>query len=149
MRKSKACESLRAALPSYDAITAVIVKNGAWWDSFRQKTRAISQAEPIEPLLSFAARAYTSTNPAELAILAIAYERSLGRSHNLLATVDNLIMADFTFVTTLEGMECLILIAKTYTDIGQPRRAWLIWRKGLAIAQLMVCLSRILCSNID
>lgn len=54
--------------------------------------------------------------------------------------VDNLVISDMTVVTSLDGMECLVLLAKTYTDIGQPRRAWLMWRRGLAFAQLLVCL---------
>ena len=142
-RAADVCQALRSALPIYDDITATLLRNGGWWDSFRQKTRAISQAEPVEPLLSFAAHAYTSASPAEVAILAVAYARALGRSHRLFAVVDSLIISDFALAATLDGMECLILLAKTYTDIGQPRRAWLTWRKGLAIAQLMVCLAHI------
>ncbi|KAJ3519489.1 hypothetical protein NM208_g14110 [Fusarium decemcellulare] len=136
--RAKICETLRSALPSYDEITATLARDGAWWDSFRQKTHVMSQAEPVEPLLSFAARAYTSKSPAELAILAVAYGRSLGRSHSLFSLVDNLIISDFVLGATLDGMQCLILLAKTYTDIGQPRRAWFTWRKGLAIAQMTV-----------
>ncbi|KAJ4328898.1 hypothetical protein N0V84_000686 [Fusarium piperis] len=135
--KAKICGSLRSVLPSYDQITATLARNGSWWDSFRQKTRAISQSQPLEPLLSFAAHAYTSTSPAELAILAVAYARSLGQGHKIFTLVDTLIIGDFALAATLDGMECLILLAKTYTDIGQPRRAWFTWRKGLAIAQMM------------
>ncbi|RMJ15705.1 hypothetical protein BHE90_006281 [Fusarium euwallaceae] len=135
--KAKICGTLRSALPSYDEITVTLTKNGSWWDSFRQKTRAISQSEPLEPLLSFAAHAYTSTSPAELAILAVAYARSLGQGHKIFTLVDSLIIGDFSLAASLDGMECLVLLAKTYTDIGQPRRAWFTWRKGLAIAQMM------------
>ena len=136
--RARICGTIRSALPSYDEITATLSKNGSWWDSFRQKTRAISQSEPLEPLLSFAAHAYTSTSPAELAILAVAYARSLGHGHRIFTLVDTLIIGDFVLAATLDGMECLVLLAKTYTDIGQPRRAWFTWRKGLAIAQMMV-----------
>lgn len=142
--KAKICGTLRSALPSYDEITATLSKNGSWWDSFRQKTRAISQSEALEPLLSFAAHAYTSTSPAELAILAVAYARSLGQGHKIFTLVDTLIIGDFALAATLDGMECLVLLAKTYTDIGQPRRACFTWRKGLAIAQMMVRLINLL-----
>ncbi|KAF4466239.1 hypothetical protein FALBO_6908 [Fusarium albosuccineum] len=134
--QARICETLRSALPSYDQITATLTRNEAWWDSFRQKTHVMSQTESVEPLLSFAARAYTSTSSAELAILAVAYGRSLGHDHSLFSLVDSLIISDFVLGATLDGMECLILLAKTYTDIGQPRRAWFTWRKGLAIAQM-------------
>ena len=138
-RESVVCGTLRSVLPGYDEITAALDRNGQWWESFRRKTRVISQAEPFMPLKSFVAQAYTSTDPAELAILAVAYVRSLCQSHHILALVENLIIADFSLASTVRGLECLVLLAKTFTDIGHPRRAWLTWRKGLAIAQLMVC----------
>lgn len=131
------CETLRSALPGYDVIMSTLSKNGAWWSSFRHKIHAISQ-KPVEALATFAARSYTSDNPAELGILFAAYARSLNRSHHLYAIVDSLVISDFAYSATIEGMECLILLAKSYTDIGQPRRAWFMWRRGMAIAQLMV-----------
>lgn len=135
------CETLRSALPGYDEIITTLASNDAWWESFRQKTRAISQTEPVEPLLTFATHAYTSSDPADVATLAVAFARASGRSHRLFAIVDSIVIANTSLTASLGGMECLILLAKTYTDIGQPRRAWLTWRRGLAIAQLMVCLT--------
>lgn len=133
-----ACRFLRAALPSYDSILEVLESNGAWWNSFCQKTQLISQGLAIEPLAIFAARAYTSTSPSEVGALAVAYARSLGTYHDILQLVENTVISDYTFISTIKGLECVILLGKTYTDIGQPRRAWLVWRKGMAIAQLMV-----------
>ncbi|OAQ63664.1 hypothetical protein VFPPC_16501 [Pochonia chlamydosporia 170] len=140
-RKEAICKTLRAALPSYDDITATFAENGGWWDSFRQKTRAISQAEMSESLLSFASHAFTSNNPAQVATLVVAYARSVGNSSQLISLVDNLVISDVSLAATVEGMECLILLGKTYTDVGQPRRAWLTWRKGIATAQLMASTS--------
>jgi len=124
-------------MPSYDVVLSVLSERGAWWSSFRQKTHAITQT-PIEELTSFAARAYTSSDPAVLGTLATAYARSLDKDRDIYAMVDSLIVSDLTYAATQEGLECLILLAKSYTDIGQPQRAWLTWRKGMAIAQLMV-----------
>jgi hypothetical protein len=124
-------------MPSFDAMMAVLNKNGAWWNSFRQKTHAISQT-PFEDLNVFAARAYTSSHPAVLGTLVTAYARCLDQDSDLYELVDLLVTSDFTYAATTEGMECIILLAKSYTDIGQPRRAWLTWRQGLTIAQLMV-----------
>ncbi|KAI9781855.1 MAG: hypothetical protein M1839_005647 [Geoglossum umbratile] len=130
------CEALRSALPGYDAVMSTLSKNGAWWSSFRHKTHAISQA-PVEALATFAARSYTSNNPAELGILVAAYARSSTQNYHLYAIVDNLVISDSTYSATIEGMECLILLAKSYVDIGQPRRAWFMYRRGMAMAQLM------------
>lgn len=134
------CQALRSAMPSFDAMMSILRKNGVWWNSFRQKTHAISQT-PLEGLNVFASRAYTSNHPAILGTLVTAYARSLDQGSDLYELVGLLVISDFAYAATLEGMECLVLLAKSYTDIGQPRRAWLTWRQGLAIAQLMVRLS--------
>ncbi|KAK9233695.1 hypothetical protein V1525DRAFT_442603 [Lipomyces kononenkoae] len=131
------CSMLRAALPSYDSIISALSRNGSWWSSYRQKAYAVSQAPPLT-LEVFAKRAYTSHHPAELGALALAFARSSGRHYNLYALVDDMVISDFTLTTTIEGMECLILLAKLYTDVGHPKRAWLVWRKAVAAAQLMV-----------
>ncbi|KEY73159.1 hypothetical protein S7711_09598 [Stachybotrys chartarum IBT 7711] len=134
---AEVCKLLRSAIPPYDAILDVFQQQGTWWNSFRQKTQAISQASRIEPLREFAARVYTSTNPSEVATLAVAYTRSTGSNHEILQLVDDMIISNSTYSTTILGLECLILLGKTHTDFGQPRSAWLIWRRGMAIAQLM------------
>lgn len=124
-------------MPGFDAVMSALAEKGAWWNSFQQKTRAIAQ-NPIEHLSAFAARAYTSSSPAVVGTLACAYARSLGGRHDIYAMVEALVISDFAHVATQDGLECLVLLAKSYTDIGQPRRAWLAWRKGLSIAQMMV-----------
>lgn len=136
-KANSVCETLRSALPSYDATMSILSKNGAWWNSFRLKSHAVHEA-PVEPLAAFGRRTYTTSNPAELGILVAAYARSMNQSHHLYDLVDRMVIADFSYSATLEGLECLILLAKSYTDIGQPRRAWFMWRRGIAIAQLMV-----------
>lgn len=134
-RKDKdVCEILRSALPRYDTMMSALSNNGFWWNSFRSKT---SQT-PIEPLPTFATRSYTCGSPAELGILAAAYARSSNENYHLYALVDSLIISDSAYSATIEGIECLILLAKAYSDIGQPRRSWFMYRRGLAIAQLMV-----------
>ncbi|KFA69305.1 hypothetical protein S40285_09213 [Stachybotrys chlorohalonatus IBT 40285] len=134
---AEVCKLLRSAIPSYDAILNVFQQQGTWWNSFRQKTHAISQGSRVEPLPEFAARVYTSTSPSEVATLAVAYTRSAGSNYEILQLVDNMIISNSTYSATILGLECLILLGKTHTDFGQPRSAWLIWRRGMAIAQLM------------
>lgn len=126
-------------LPSRDEILGALSSNGDWWDSFQKKTRAISRASAIEPLRSFAIRVMDKGTPAELATLAIGYERSLDGDYARLAVIERLMMSSFELICTLEGLECIILLAKTYTDIGKPKRAWFTWRKGLSAAQFLVC----------
>lgn len=136
-KANSVCETLRSALPSYDATTSIFSKNGAWWNSFRLKSHAVHET-PVEPLAAFGRRTYTTSNPAELGILVAAYARSVNQSHHLYDLVDSMVISDFTYSATLGGLECLILLAKSYTDIGQPRWACFMCRRGIAIAQLMV-----------
>jgi len=140
--KAKAvCGTLRAALPNYDKVMSTFFQHGAWWDSFHQKINVISQSDSeidMKSLPAFCQQKYTSNNPAELGILVTAYARSVMDRVDLYDLVDRLIVSDFAHAASTEGMECLVLLAKSYTDIGQPRRAWFTWRRGMAIAQIMV-----------
>ncbi|KAL4880756.1 hypothetical protein BJY04DRAFT_218913 [Aspergillus karnatakaensis] len=130
------CSRLRAALPSYDMLLSTLSQGGSWWSSYRQKAYTISQAPP-ETIEAFAKRVYTSQNPAELGSLALAFARSSDSHYSLYTFVDELILSDFTMLATIEGIQCLILLAKLYTDTGYPKKAWLAWRKGVTAVQFM------------
>ncbi|KAM0511449.1 hypothetical protein ACHAPE_009888 [Trichoderma viride] len=119
---------------------SVLTEKGSWWNSFRQKAYAISEA-PSQTIEVFAKRTYTSSNPADIGALAIAFARSLNKHRHIFALVDELVISDITYTATIEGLECLILLAKSYTDCGQPKRSWLVWKKGIAAIQLMgICI---------
>ncbi|KAF4624116.1 hypothetical protein G7Y89_g14057 [Cudoniella acicularis] len=135
-KAKEVCMTLRSALPNFDLMMLNLMKNGSWWSSFGYKIKDSTQT-PMKPLDEFAKQAYISNNPAELGTLVTAYARSAGENYHLYGLVDRLVISDSVYISTLEGLECLILLAKTYTDIGQPRRSWLAYRRGLAIAQLM------------
>ncbi|KAF5684538.1 hypothetical protein FCIRC_3881 [Fusarium circinatum] len=133
---SDACLKLRSVLPEYDILISTLAKNGAWWSSFRQKVQAICQGS-YEDLAAFAARAYTSNDPAELGMLVVAYARSTGHNYHLYGLVDKLAIPDSEHSYSAEAMELLLLLAKAYSDIGQPRQSWMMYRKGLAISEVM------------
>jgi hypothetical protein len=133
------CEAFRAAMPSYDSIVRTLANNGAWWSSWWVKMRVYSGSAAIESLEALAARAYTSKNPAELGTLLVAYARSAaGDFDELYALVESLVTSDQTYMATAEGMKCLVLLAKTRTDIGQPRKAWILWHQAMTLAQYKV-----------
>ncbi|KAL6894875.1 hypothetical protein GGI43DRAFT_412409 [Trichoderma evansii] len=139
-KSARICSTLRSMLPSYDTIMSVLAEKGSWWNSFRQKAYAISEA-PSQTIEAFAKRTYTSSNPADIGALAIAFARSLNKHRYMFTLVDELVISDITYAATIEGLECLILLAKSYTDCGQPKRSWLVWKKGIGAIQLMgVCI---------
>jgi hypothetical protein len=129
---------LLSALPPLEQILEIVQKNGAWWLTFRSKCPGTTSQ--YQDLADFASRAYKDGNPPHVGLLTLAVGVSI-EGDNLdayLALVDRWITSDDEYASTLEGMECLLLQAKCYADIGQPRKAWLIYRKGLGYAQMLV-----------
>jgi hypothetical protein len=59
------------------------------------------------------------------------------RIDRYVSTVQSLITSDDELVSTIEGLECLILQGIFHINGGNPRRAWLTFRRALNIAQLM------------
>ncbi|RBR15721.1 hypothetical protein FVER53590_13387 [Fusarium verticillioides] len=90
---SEACSKLRSLLPEYDVLLSTLSENGAWWSSFRHKVEVICHGS-YEDLAAFAARVYTSSDPAELGMLVVAYARSTGHSNHLYGLVDRLAVPD-------------------------------------------------------
>ena len=59
------------------------------------------------------------------------------RVDRYISTVQTLITSDDELVSTIEGLECLILQGVFHINGGNPRRAWLAFRRAMGIAQLM------------
>jgi hypothetical protein len=136
-QKSKEiCQKLRASLPPYDQLKSALELNGSWWNHFHRKTHPFAKAK--EYLVGYAAHLYTSNDPIDLGILVIAFARSTSQDHQLYSLVEQLVISDQAYNYSIHGLECLLLLAKVYTDIGQPRRSWCLTRSGLNRAQLMV-----------
>lgn len=129
-----------AALPPYNEIIDIFSKNADWWLTFRQKCPGT--AWRYEGLKEFAIDALTRGYPPQLGMLALGIGISMDTDNieKYVQLVDREIISDDEYAATLEGMECLILQSKIYADIGQPRKAWLCYRRGLMFAQLMVSL---------
>ncbi|KAH8892898.1 hypothetical protein GQ53DRAFT_764006 [Thozetella sp. PMI_491] len=123
-------------LPSYDYIMKVALAHKGWWVRIHRAVRGIYD-DTIESFPDFVRRAYTSDRPSELGKMAIAFAfaSDVDGSH-IYTLVDRLIVSDMAYMSTVEGLECLILLAILYADEGQPRRSWMIYRRGVAVAHL-------------
>uniref|UniRef100_A0A8H7NJ60 Zn(2)-C6 fungal-type domain-containing protein n=1 Tax=Bionectria ochroleuca TaxID=29856 RepID=A0A8H7NJ60_BIOOC len=130
------CTSLSKLMPEYSKLMSVLMANGGWWSSFRQKTRVLSQSTYVE-LQQFASDAYQSNVPADLGMLLVTYARSSGENQHLYRAVENVLFSDSSHAYSLGDLECLLLLAKAYSDVGLPRQAWHMYRKGIAISQEM------------
>lgn len=139
-KREKTKQALIAILPPYEQLTKILHSNSGWWEIWRRKCSGTSG--PDQTLAQFAAQALTTGNVGAIAIVVLSVgicaSETTDDVQQYFDTVDRWFLFDDEYAATLEGLECLVLKSKWYADIGQPRRAWIAYRKGLMYAQLMV-----------
>ncbi|CZS96070.1 uncharacterized protein RAG0_05527 [Rhynchosporium agropyri] len=59
------------------------------------------------------------------------------RMEKMIVTVQGLVASDDELVSTLHGIETLVLLGAFHINAGNPRRAWMTFRRALNIGQLM------------
>ncbi|KAJ4370666.1 hypothetical protein N0V83_005187 [Neocucurbitaria cava] len=138
-KREKAKQALIAMLPPYDQLSKLLTSNSDWWQTWRRKCSGTSGPEQTLP--QFAAQALTTGNLGAIATVVLSVgictSDESGDVDRYIEAVDRWVLSDDEYAASLEGMECLILKSKWYADVGQPRRAWIAYRKGLMYAQLM------------
>lgn len=136
LKRERARQALIEVLPPYDQLNAILNSNSEWWATWRKKTTGTSGNLTLP---QYAAHALLDGSPGAVGILVLSVGvcSESDDTDRYISTVDRWVISDDEYAATLEGMECLMLEAKWYTDIGQPRRAWLANRRGLMYAQLM------------
>jgi hypothetical protein len=129
-------QALLAVFPSYDKLLAILNSQGHMWAVFQRKCPGTREAASIE---QFATRVLNQGSPCEVGMLVLLFGACTEGDllDQCLALVDRWIISDDDYMGTLEGLECAILQGKIYADIGQARRSWLAFRRGLTLAQLM------------
>ncbi|KAF1949363.1 hypothetical protein CC80DRAFT_429388 [Byssothecium circinans] len=138
-KKERAKQALLSMLPPQPQLNKVLNNNSEWWLTWRRKCSGTCTTQD-ETLSQFANKALADSNIGAMGTVVLAIgicsddEKEVER---YIEAIDRWVLADDEYAATLEGMELLILQAKWYADVGQPRRAWLAHRKGLMFAQLM------------
>lgn len=138
-KREKTKQALIAVLPPYDQLTKILNGNSDWWQTWRRKCSGTSGPEQTLP--QFAAQALSTGNIGAIGTVVLSVGICSSEDTDMdryLGAVDRWVLSDDEYAASLEGMECLILKSKWYADVGQPRRAWIAYRKGLMYAQLMV-----------
>lgn len=139
-KRERAKQGLIAILPPLDQVQRLFASNGDWWHTWRRKCSGTSS--PDQTLIDFASKALADGNIGAIGTVVMAVGICSADEEDVekyIEAVDRYVLSDDEYAATLEGMECLILKSKWYADVGQPRRAWIAFRKGLMYAQLMVC----------
>lgn len=138
-KREKSKQALIAMLPPYDQLTKLLNSNSDWWQTWRRKCSGTSGPEQTLP--QFAAQALTTGNIGAIATVVLSVGICSSENDDdverYIEAVDRWFLSDDEYAASLEGLECLILKSKWYADVGQPRRAWIAYRKGLMYAQLM------------
>ncbi|USP79894.1 brassinin detoxification factor 1 [Curvularia clavata] len=138
-KREKAKQALIAVLPPYEQLTKILHSNSGWWEMWRRKCSGTSG--PDQTLAQFAAQALTTGNVGAIAMVVLSVgiceSENTDQVQRYFETVDRWFLFDDEYAASLEGLECLVLKSKWYADIGQPRRAWIAYRKGLMYAQLI------------
>lgn len=136
-KEKRTRDTLLTLLPPKDVVEEAVTTNDDWWRVWRHKLGGTARGRTLQ---QFATQTLDKGSPAEVGVLllCVGVALDLENLNNSLALVDALIISDDEYAATVEGMECAILVSKCYSEIGQPRRAWLAARKGLTYAQLMV-----------
>lgn len=136
-KASKLCKTLRSNLPDFDTLLENFQNHGSWWSHWRRQVQ--SEGEDLEDISDFVHRSYASRHPGDLGSLIAAYARHTWRGKvYLYGYIESMVISDAVYSSTIEGLECLILVAQCYMDVGQPRRAWLVYQRGIALARIMV-----------
>ena len=140
VKREKAKQALIAMLPPFDQLTQLLNRNGDWWQTWRRKCSGTSG--PEQTLSQFAAQALKEGNVGAIGTVVLSVGICTSDDSNdldrYIEAVDRWVLADDEYAASLEGIECGLLKSKWYADVGQPRRAWIAYRKGLMYAQLMV-----------
>ena len=147
--------ALNKLLPSPSDLELILEQSHEWWTIWKKMFPEItdSRCDTIRESVSHSLR---SEKPAELAkimlCIAIAVhqlpnafdwsrlliqEEPANLMERYIATVDKLITSDDEIAATLDGIECIMLEAKYHVNMGRPRRAWLLFHRALAFAQLL------------
>ncbi|ORY11218.1 hypothetical protein BCR34DRAFT_484560 [Clohesyomyces aquaticus] len=135
-KRERAKKGLLAVLPPYDQLNKILNSNSEWWATWRRKCSGTS-GELTLPQFTAKALAEGNIGAIGTVVLSVGICSDEDSADRYIEAVDRYLLSDDEYAATLEGMECLILKAKWYADVGQPRRAWLAYRKGLMYTQLM------------
>jgi hypothetical protein len=128
-------QALMSVIPPYEKLVAILNSQIHMWAVFQRKCPGTREAN----LEQFASRVLTRGSPCELGLLVLLVGSCTEGDvlDQCLSLVDRWIISDDDYMGTLEGLECALLQGKIYADIGQARRSWLAFRRGLTLAQLM------------
>ncbi|KAI9810453.1 MAG: hypothetical protein M1827_006229 [Pycnora praestabilis] len=154
-KRAKTRGALLALLPSLTDLRTILGSKSTWWERWRLLFPEIVVEDGQQTLLEYVLSATRQDNPAIVGIgilcvglsirqLRLGDEESLNLKRSpkdvlehYMAVLDHLIISDDEYTASCEGIELMILQAKTHVNLGQPRKGWLLIRRSISLAQLI------------
>ena len=155
-KRNRVRSALLSLLPSRSDLQTILIASSTWWTTWRRLFPEIGADADTKNLQQIVFSALDQDNPVPIAIAVLCIAISVRQlppanddnSFNLplpskdlmdhsLTTVDRLIISDNEYAVSVEGIELIILQAKIYDNLCQPRNGWLLFRRAISFAQLM------------
>ncbi|KFY49366.1 hypothetical protein V495_00608 [Pseudogymnoascus sp. VKM F-4514 (FW-929)] len=149
-------EALLTLVPQDRELSILLNAGGGWWKSWRQMYPDICSSGENPTLQEYISYAVGQRNPVvignALLCLAISLQHlptdfdyshlgflNVGRAtiQQYVSTVDRFVFSEDDFMSSLEGIETVLLQSKLYINSGQARKAWLLIRRGFSYAELV------------
>lgn len=148
-------QALLATLPTRDKMDAIFGATAIVWEFWHKLFPFDIGDEECESFPHFVDAALRNGHPTLLARLVICVAISVQQmpaSHRDrlglptpvdvaierdISTVRRLVASHDELVSSVDGLNFLMLLAKYHVNMGQPRKAWLLTNRGVALAQLL------------
>ena len=156
IKRAKVCEALTDLLPSHTAMYEILENGGVWWNILRKMLPYMCCEDTKMTIQSYVFLALNQDNPSvigcALSWMAISLQSLLpdfesnhlglplpvsDLTQHYVSSVDRLIVSDDELSISLEGIECILLQAQFYGNVGRPRKGWTTIRRGLSHAVLL------------
>jgi hypothetical protein len=142
-------------LPAPTELKAIVESGASWWTRWKGLFPEISTLENTETMQSFVAWAFAQEDPVLVAIgllcVGLCVRQLLPESPQIsrlplppkllmeryMAIIERIVIADIDYVSSQEGVQLMQLQAKTYVNLGQPRKGFLLFRHTISTAQVM------------
>ena len=153
-KNEKIRQTLLSLFPSQQRLEAILDATYPWWASWQHMFPEIFGAGSHSTFNEFVVKTKATGNAPQLAKALLCISISLQETpinvdakYNMsnaqdltsqyMSVVDDLVLSNDELASTLDGIECMILQAKTDSNNGRVRRAWVTFRRGISFAQLL------------
>lgn len=155
-RSARVTESLLSLIPPKNDLDIILQSGGGWWMSWRAMYPDICSSGKHANLAEYISYAVSKDDAVLVAnaLLCVAISLQLipptfdytspsltkdrtATIYHFVAAVDGLVTPDDTLMSSLEGIETILLQSKLFINFGQARKAWLLNRRGFSFCDLI------------